>query len=47
MKVRAPAAAAPMHTAMALCSLSTRTTAPFSISWAQRSSMHSVEGVMG
>lgn len=47
MKVRAPPRAKPMHTAMALCSLSTRTTCPFSISWRQRSSMHSVWGVMG
>ena len=47
VKVRAPLAAPPMHTAMALCSLSTRTTCPFSISWLQRSSMHSVDGVMG
>jgi hypothetical protein len=32
VKVRAPASEKPMHTAMALCSLSTRTTWPFSIS---------------
>jgi hypothetical protein len=42
VNVRAPESDAPMQTAMALCSLSTRTTEPFSISSSQRCSMHSV-----
>ena len=47
VKERAPAIEKPMHTAMALCSLSTRTTCPFSISTSQSFSMHSVCGVIG
>jgi hypothetical protein len=36
-----------MHTAIAECSLSTRTTCPFSISSPHSRSMHSVWGVIG
>ena len=43
----APDWATPMQTAMALCSLSTRTRLPFSNSCLQSSSMHSVWGVIG
>ncbi len=47
VNVRAPPSEKPMQTAIALCSLSTRTIVPFSNSCLQSSSMHSVCGVIG
>jgi hypothetical protein len=47
VKDRAPLNENPMHTAMALCSLSTFTTWPFSMSRELSSSTHSVWGVIG